>query len=133
MNLETLENRLRVLIRRLPMNNNNQQSPPQHVNSSSGIGAMIPTPGMPQSGNSGLMVTSSVDNSMIASNASNSIASSTVNTGSFLSTASTISGGMHTGSFNSSDGTQTFIIAQVNNTIASSFHPSLMNPILQGP
>lgn len=100
MNLETLENRLRVLIRRLPMNNNSQQCPPQHVNSSSAIGAMIPTPGMPQCGNSSLMVTSSAHNSMNASIASNGIGMSAVNTGSFVSTVSTISSGMHTGSCN---------------------------------
>ncbi|KAM7478235.1 hypothetical protein LguiA_026448 [Lonicera macranthoides] len=98
LNLETLENRLHVLIKWIFLNNHNQQ-PLQHVNSSSTIGTMIPTPGMPQSGNSNLMSTSSVDNSMIPSSGYNIIASSTINTGSFLPTAT---GAMHTGSFNSS-------------------------------
>ncbi|KAM7508135.1 hypothetical protein LguiA_018588 [Lonicera macranthoides] len=100
LNLETLENRLQVLIRRIPFSSHNQQLQ-QHVNSSSTIGTMIPTPGMPQSGNSNLMSTSSVDNSMIPSSGYNSIASSTINTGSFLPTAT---GAIHSGSFNSSNG-----------------------------
>lgn len=104
MNLETLENRLRILIRREPMNNTNQQFAHQHINSSSSTSTMIPTPGMPQNGNSSLMVASSVNSSMIASGGSNSIASSAVNTGNFLPTRSTISGGVHGGSFNSSEG-----------------------------
>lgn len=109
MNLETLENRLRILIRREPMNNTNQQFAHQHINSSSST-TMIPTPGMPQSGNSSLMVASSVDSSMIASGGSNSIASSAVNAGNFLPTRSTISGGVHGGSFNSSEGTPKLLL-----------------------
>ena len=60
MNIATLENRLHVLIERLPLSNQSQQY--SHVNSSSSIGTMIPTPGMAQSGNSNLMATSAVDN-----------------------------------------------------------------------
>ncbi|CAK9135556.1 unnamed protein product [Ilex paraguariensis] len=102
-NMETLENRLHFLIKPLPLSNHNEQYP-QHVSSSS-TGTMIPTPGMPQSGNSGLMVTSSVNTSMVASGGSNSIASTTVNTGSFMPTANGLSGAINIDSFNSSDGT----------------------------
>ncbi|WOG98541.1 hypothetical protein DCAR_0417884 [Daucus carota subsp. sativus] len=129
MNLETLENRLRILIRREPMNNPSQQYSHQHINSSSSTSTMIPTPGMPQSGNSSLMHASSVDSSLIASGGSNSIASSTVNTGSFLPTGNTTSGGMHGGSFNGLSGSlphgyqqspSTFSISSGGNIIGSS-------------
>ncbi|KAK3000281.1 hypothetical protein RJ639_022669 [Escallonia herrerae] len=103
LDLGTLENRLHVLIKRLPLSNHNQQFP-QHVNSSSSIGTMIPTPGMPQSGNSSMMVASSIDNSMVAASGGNRTGSSTVNTGPFLPAVSGASGGIHGGSFTSSDG-----------------------------
>ena len=92
------------MIKRLPMSNHNQQYP-QLVNSSSPIGTMIPTPGIPHSGNASIMVTSSADTSMIAAGGGKSMASGTVNTGSMLPTANGPSVGLHGGSFNSSDGT----------------------------
>ncbi len=98
MNLDTLESRLHNLIRRTHMNPRAQQYP-QLVNSSSPVGTMIPTPGMSHSGNSTMIVSSSVDASMIAASGSNSITPTTVNTGSLLP-----SGGIHGGSFNRSDG-----------------------------
>ncbi|XAR74064.1 Histone acetyltransferase [Bertholletia excelsa] len=102
MRLETLENRLQVLIKQLPIRNHNQQYT-QLVTSSS-IGTMIPTPGMHHGGNSSMMVTSPVDTSTTATTAGNSIASATGNTGSLLPTANGSSVGMRSGSFNSSDG-----------------------------
>ncbi|KAI7985393.1 Histone acetyltransferase HAC1 [Camellia lanceoleosa] len=102
-NLETLENRLHVLIKRLPMSTHNQQYP-HLVNAPSPIGTMIPTPGMPHSGNSSMMVASAVDTSMIATGGGNSMPSVAVNTGSLLPTANGSSVGIHGGSFNSSDG-----------------------------
>lgn len=101
MNPDTLESRLHNWIKRFSLNNQTQHYS-QHVNSSSPIGAMIPTPGMPHSGNSNMMVTPSLDTSMIATN---TIASNTVNTGNLLPTA-----GIHGGSFNRSDGNIEFII-----------------------
>lgn len=98
LNLNTLEHRLSSLIKSRPGNSHNQRHQ-QLVNSSSTIGAMIPTPGMSQSSNSSLMVTSSVDSSMIAASGGNTVAPTTVNTGSLLST-----GGMQSNSFNRSDG-----------------------------
>lgn len=92
MNLETLESRLHQLIKRSHMNPRTQY--PQLVNSSSPVGTMIPTPGMSHSGNSTMIVASSVDASMIAASAP-----TTVNPGSLLP-----SGGIHGGSFNRSDG-----------------------------
>lgn len=81
-NLATLESRLQVFIERLSLSNHNQQF--SHINSSSSIGTMIPTPGMPQSGNNSLMGTASIDNQMISGNVGNGITSSTVNSGTFL-------------------------------------------------
>ncbi|KAJ9567631.1 hypothetical protein OSB04_003597 [Centaurea solstitialis] len=72
MNLETLENRLHVLIKRLPLNNHNQQQYQQQGNTSVAMGTMIPTPGMPQSGNSSsIMVPSSMDNSFLMAGGGN--------------------------------------------------------------
>lgn len=98
MNMDTLESRLHNLIKRPSLNHQNQHYP-QHVNSPSTIGTMIPTPGMSHSGNSNMMVTSSVDTSMIATSGCSTIAPNTVNTGSLLPT-----GGLHGGSFSRSDG-----------------------------
>lgn len=100
MNLNTMENRIHGVIKRLHPN----QQVPQRINSSSSIGAMIPTPGMSHGGNSNFMVTSSLDTSMITASGCNSIAPTTVNSGSLLPTGSGPSGGIHNGSFNSSDG-----------------------------
>nr|ASU54197.1 histone acetyltransferase [Hevea brasiliensis] len=97
MNLNTLESRLSCLIKRAPVNNQNQRHV-QLVNPSSSIGTMIPTPGMSHSGNSNLMV-SSVDTMMIASSGCESVSVTTVNTGSLLPTS-----GLHGGSFSRSDG-----------------------------
>ena len=119
-NLDTLESRLHDFIPSLkgpPLISHNQQFP-QVVNSSSAMSTMIPTPGM-----SNLMVTSSADTSMIAASACNSIAPTTVNTGSGSSV------GIHSGSFNSSDGslcngyqqsTSSFSIGSGGNSIMSS-------------
>lgn len=95
MNLDTLESRLHNLIKRLPMNNQNQQYQ-QVVSSSSAIGQMIPTPGMAHSGNSKMMVASS-DDSIISASAS--MAPTTSSTGSLPT------GGINGGSFNRADGT----------------------------
>ncbi|GAV74228.1 ZZ domain-containing protein/PHD domain-containing protein/zf-TAZ domain-containing protein/KAT11 domain-containing protein [Cephalotus follicularis] len=96
MNLETLEPRLHNFVKR----RNDPRYTQQPINSSPAIGTMIPTPGMSHSGNSNLMVTSSIDTSMIASSGGSSIAPTTVNTGSLMPT-----GGIHSGSFSRSDGT----------------------------
>lgn len=97
MNSQTLEARLGSLLRGKPGNNYTQRHP-ELVNSSSSIGTMIPTPGMSHGGNPSLMVTSSVDTSMIASSGCNMPL--TANRGSTLP-----SSGMHGGSLNRSDGT----------------------------
>ncbi|PRQ51791.1 putative histone acetyltransferase chromatin regulator PHD family [Rosa chinensis] len=97
MNLDTLESRLHNLIKRSPQTNQSQQYP-QLVNSSSPVGTMIPTPGMSHSGNSNMMVTSSMDASMINTGGTTSIPPTTVSTGNMLP-----GGGLH-GSFNRADG-----------------------------
>ncbi|KAK6142414.1 hypothetical protein DH2020_022762 [Rehmannia glutinosa] len=112
LNLATLENRLHVLIKRIPMSNHNQQF--SHANSSPSIGTMIPTPGLQQTGNSSTAGTQSVDSSVVANNSSNTIASSTANSGNFLTTGSGSSGNMHGGSFGSSDGTLCLVIYRID-------------------
>ncbi|KAL7605928.1 hypothetical protein Lser_V15G19140 [Lactuca serriola] len=102
MNLDTLENRLHILIRRLPLSNQNQQYQ-QQGNTSVPMGTMIPNPGMPQSGNSNIMATSSMDNSFVVGGG-NSMMSSPVNTGNLLPNTTRISSGMQNGSLGSSDG-----------------------------
>ncbi|XP_057786527.1 histone acetyltransferase HAC1-like isoform X2 [Salvia miltiorrhiza] len=82
LNLATLESRLHVLIKRLPMSNHNQQF--SHANSSPSIGTMIPTPGLQQSGNSNINGTQSVDSSLIVNNNSNTIGPSSVNSGNYM-------------------------------------------------
>ncbi|KAL1098812.1 hypothetical protein V6Z11_D05G122500 [Gossypium hirsutum] len=95
-NLSTLEQRLQILIRN--SRNVHNQRHAQLVNSGSApVGTMIPTPGMSHSGNPSLMVTSSIDTSMSAANAS--IPPTNVNTGSLLPTA-----GMNSCSFSRSEG-----------------------------
>ena len=101
MNLDTLENRLHILIKR-PANQNQQF--PQLVNPSSSVGTMIPTPGMSHSVKSSSMVTSSVDTSMVSASGI-SIAPTTVKTGNLLQVANGLPVGMHSDPFNSSDGT----------------------------
>ncbi|XP_052181734.1 histone acetyltransferase HAC1-like isoform X2 [Diospyros lotus] len=127
MNLETLENRLHVLIKRLAMINHNQQYP-HLVSSSSPIGTMIPTPGMHHSGNSSVTVTSSVDTSSIVASG-NRMPPVAANTGSLLPTSNVPSVGMHSGFFNSSDGPMSngyhpssanFSISSIGNNMASS-------------
>ncbi|KAL5974250.1 hypothetical protein ACLOJK_030914 [Asimina triloba] len=81
MNMETLEHRLQTLIKNIPSNNQNQQLP-----------TMIPTPGMPQNSNSNSVVTS-------GENFSNPMS-----TGNLLPTVNGSSGGVHSSSFNASDG-----------------------------
>ncbi|XP_077223066.1 histone acetyltransferase HAC1-like isoform X2 [Tasmannia lanceolata] len=93
MDLNTLEQRLLTLIRRIPSNNHRQKMP-NIMSSSSSVGTMIPTPGMPQSGTVRSGDTSMSDSSMVPN---------TVNAGNLLPTSNG-SGGIHTGSFNASDG-----------------------------
>ncbi|KAL0311281.1 UNVERIFIED_CONTAM: Histone acetyltransferase HAC1 [Sesamum angustifolium] len=92
LNLATLESRLHVLIKRLPMSNHNQQF--SHANPSVSIGTMIPTPGLQQTGNSSLAGTPPVDSSLVVNNSSNTIASSTANSGNFLPTGNGSSGAL---------------------------------------
>ncbi|XP_022721383.1 histone acetyltransferase HAC1-like isoform X2 [Durio zibethinus] len=95
-NLSTLEHRLQTLIK--GSRNVHNQRHPQLVNSASApVGTMIPTPGMSLSGNASVIVTSSIDTSMNAANAS--LAPTTVNTGNLLPT-----GGINSGFFSRSEG-----------------------------
>ncbi|CAH9088346.1 unnamed protein product [Cuscuta europaea] len=102
LNLGSLESRLHFLIKQIPNNHNARFS---HVNSSSSIGTMIPTPGMHQSGNSTLIGSSSVDSSSIAGNPGGTITStSCINSGNFLHTSNGSSGGIRGGSYSFADG-----------------------------
>ena len=102
--LGTLERRLQVLIRRSAMSNHSQRYA-QPISSSSPIATMIPTPGMPHSGNSSMIGTSSVDAPIVAASGGNSILPAT----GFLSTLDGSSVGIHGGCFNSSEGTYSFL------------------------
>ncbi|GFZ11616.1 histone acetyltransferase of the CBP family 12 [Actinidia rufa] len=72
----------------------------QPISSSSPIATMIPTPGMPHSGNSSMIGTSSVDAPVVAASGGNSILPAT----GFLSTSNGSSVGIHVGCFNSPEG-----------------------------
>lgn len=93
MNLDTLENRLSNFLRRVSMNNHNQQHP--QLVSSSPIGTMIPTPGMSHVPNSGMVVTSSMDASMIPSSGCNSIVSTSFNSVNMLPAAGLLGNSLH--------------------------------------
>ncbi|MCL7050653.1 hypothetical protein MKW94_001471 [Papaver nudicaule] len=102
MNVATLEQRLRVVVRQTQGQNQNQQLP-HSSSSSSSVGTMIPTPGMSHhSGNVNSSMTSSMVNPMISS--TGSLQQNTVNMGQLLPAAAGSSGGVHGGSFNSSNG-----------------------------
>ncbi|CAN6475708.1 unnamed protein product [Victoria cruziana] len=101
MDTSTLQRRLASFMSRISSSNHNQQLRLRHYSSSS-IGTMIPTPGMPQSGNANPSV-SSVGNSMISSSSAASLVANSVGTGNLLSTNGSV-GGMQRNSFNSSDG-----------------------------
>ena len=106
MNQATLESRLHVLIKRLPMSNHNQQF--SHANSSPSIGTMIPTPGLQQSGSSNINETQSVDSSLMVNNSSNTIGPNSANSGNYLMHGNGSSSHVHGGAFGSSDGTFVF-------------------------
>ena len=99
MNLDTLESRLHVFIKRPPFSSNNPQRS-QLI--STPIGTMIPTPGMPQHGNSNL-IPSSVDNSAVSASTCN-ISSSAGSSAYLLPTENGSSVGMHGVSTRTSDG-----------------------------
>ncbi|CAA2987141.1 Hypothetical predicted protein [Olea europaea subsp. europaea] len=101
LNLATLESRLQFVIR-LPKTNHNQQF--SQVNTSPSMGTMIPTPGLPQTGNSSLMRMSSVDNSIVGNSSSKTIAYSTINSGNLLLAGNESVGSKAGGSFSSSSG-----------------------------
>ncbi|XP_022847823.1 histone acetyltransferase HAC1-like isoform X2 [Olea europaea var. sylvestris] len=101
LNRATLESRLQFVIRLSKTNHNQQFS---QVNTSSSMGTMIPTPGLPQTGNSSLMRMSSVDNSIVGNSSSKTIAYSTINSGNLLLAGNGSVGSKAGGSFSSSSG-----------------------------
>ncbi|GMH17538.1 hypothetical protein Nepgr_019379 [Nepenthes gracilis] len=103
MNLDTLESRLQILIKQGSLNNHTPQHS-QLVNSSPSVGTMIPTPGVQHNVNSNLMVSSSVDTSMISANGCSNISSSAASSGTLLPSASGPFANMHDGLFHSSEG-----------------------------
>ena len=104
MNLETFEARLHAVIKRFSMNSQ-QRYQQQQSNASASMGTMIPTPGVPQRGNSSSMGPSSTDNSLVAANGgNNSMMSSAVGAGNYSMNTPGLSRGMHNGSFGSTEG-----------------------------
>lgn len=104
MNLGTLEARLQALMALIKSKPVAYQRHPQLLNSSPPVGTMIPTPGMSNSANQGMMVTSSMDSSINATKAT--VPSTTVNTGSHLQTGSTSSDSLSRTEGNQSNGYQ---------------------------
>ncbi|CAI9783593.1 unnamed protein product [Fraxinus pennsylvanica] len=102
LNLATLERRLQFVIKGPSTTNHNQQF--SQVNTPSSMGTMIPTPGLPQTGNSSLIRISSVDSSVVGNSSSKTIAYSTVNSGNLLPTGNGPFGSVSGGSFSSSNG-----------------------------
>ncbi|PIA36995.1 hypothetical protein AQUCO_03100028v1 [Aquilegia coerulea] len=102
MNMDTFDQRLHALIKRLPSSNHSQHLP--HLHSSSSISTMIPTPGISHSGNMNMTVPSSLDNSVNATSGYNNLVPNTVNNGSLLPNANGSSSGLYGGSFHTSDG-----------------------------
>ncbi|CAN4113860.1 unnamed protein product [Withania somnifera] len=113
LNLTTLENRLHGLIKGLRMNNHNQRF--SRVNFSGSVGTRIPTPGMAQNANAALIGTSSVDSPMAAGS---TIASSTINTGSFLPMANMSSSGCLTNGYQLP--TSNFLVSSGGNNLVPS-------------
>lgn len=104
LNMDTLEQRLQEVIRRSSSNRN--QPVHQHVSLSSSTSTVMPTPGISQHGSSNLMAMPSVDTSVAPS--SKSMATSNINTGSFLPTGNSPSVVIPSSSFHKSDGDSLF-------------------------
>ncbi|XP_042037669.1 histone acetyltransferase HAC1-like isoform X1 [Salvia splendens] len=102
LNLATLESRLHILIKRLPMSNHSQQF--SHTSSSPSIGTMIPTPGLQQSGSSNIKGTQSVDSSPMVNSNSNAVGPNGVNSGNYMMHGNGSSSHVRGGTFSSSDG-----------------------------
>lgn len=98
MNLDTLESRLHVMIKRQSPNN------PRFVQQQnvSSVGKMIPTPGLSNGGNSNKTAVQQEDTSMMSTNLNSSTKSSTMKVGSSTATVASIS--LQNGSFISSEG-----------------------------
>ncbi|XP_047315188.1 histone acetyltransferase HAC1-like isoform X2 [Impatiens glandulifera] len=74
LNLDTLETRIHAFIKRTSLSSLNQQFHQVVKSSSSSIGPMIPTPGMPRVGNTSLEISPSVDSTMVPSTSGNILA-----------------------------------------------------------
>ncbi|KAH6763618.1 histone acetyltransferase of the CBP family 12 [Perilla frutescens var. frutescens] len=124
LNLATLENRLQILIKRLPMSNHNQQF--SHASSSPSMGTMIPTPGLQQSGNSNITGAQSVDSLVMVSNSSSTIGPS--NSGNFMPTGSggALSGGYQQSSpaFSVNSGGNSMVTSMGTQRMASQMMPT---------
>lgn len=98
MNLDTLENRLHALLKRLPQHHQAPQHP-QFVGNSAPVGTMIPTPGMQQNSNSNMMVSSAMDPSVISSGGA-----SMPSTGRLMSTPNASFSSMRGGALHAAEG-----------------------------
>ena len=103
MNLNTLESRLHFLVKRTPHSNHAAQHS-QFVNTSTPVGAMIPTPGIQHNGNPNLTTSSAGDASMISANACGSISSATTNMGNLMPNVTGSFSNMSGGSFHVAEG-----------------------------
>ncbi|XP_074296793.1 histone acetyltransferase HAC1-like [Silene latifolia] len=103
MNMNTLETRLQVLVKRpTPINHAPQHS--QFINATIPGATMMPTPGMPQNGNPNVNVSSAVAPTMMTAGTDGSMSSSIPTTGNLMSTVNGSFSGMRGGSFCAGEG-----------------------------
>ncbi|KAK1317719.1 Histone acetyltransferase HAC1 [Acorus calamus] len=102
MNINTLQERVKAVVK--SMQNPNHNAPyAHHASSTSSISTMIPTPGISQTGNPNLTVSSSMDNPMAISGSSGTSAPNSRNMGNMLSTANGPAQLVSSGSFSVAD------------------------------
>lgn len=122
LNLATLESRLLVLTRRL----RDPAQSSQLVNSSSAIGAMIPTPGMSHNNNSNMMPPASANSIMVQEASSNNISSSNGSSGRLMQSTN----GSYPGTFHSAEGSRAngFHQASSNFSMGGNVNASVVEP-----
>ena len=102
----TSEQHLQAILENMP---NSNQPLTHHISSSSAIGTMIPTPGMPQGGCANLAVSCSADSSIITTAGAGMVTRSAVSTGTLLPTATGSAGLKCNPSLNAVNGNSSFV------------------------
>lgn len=107
MAMGTSEQHLQAILENMP---NSNQPLTHHISSSSAIGTMIPTPGMPQGGCANSVVSCPADSSIITAVGAGMMTRTTVSTGTLLSTANGSAGLKRNPSLNAVNGTSSFVL-----------------------